>query len=115
MTILSVILVLAGTFFFFSGTLGFLRFPDCYTRMHATGKCDTLGALFCLAGMAVYTGFSLTSLKILLIAAFVFFTSPTATHAILRGAFSCKVEPWSKEPEWLIDAEVRRDGDDLGT
>jgi multicomponent Na+:H+ antiporter subunit G len=107
-SIVSMLLMLAGTFFFFSGTVGFLRFPDFYTRMHATGKCDTLGVLFSLAGMVLYHGFALTSLKLLLIAVLVFFTSPTATHAILRGAFDSGVEPWSKDGKSVIDAQVRR-------
>lgn len=108
MSIVSIVLMLAGTFFFFSGTIGFLRFPDFYTRMHATGKCDTLGALFSIAGMVFYNGFSLISLKLLLIAVLVFFTSPTATHAILRGAFDSGVEPWTKDGRSVIDAKVRR-------
>lgn len=108
MHIVSVFFILAGTFFFFSGTIGFLRFPDFYTRMHATGKCDTLGALFSLTGIALYAGFSLTGLKILLIAVLVFFTNPTATHALLRGAFDSGVRPWTKDGRDLIDAEVRR-------
>jgi multicomponent Na+:H+ antiporter subunit G len=106
--IVSILLILAGTFFFFSGTVGFLRFPDFYTRMHATGKCDTLGALFSLIGMALYNGFSFISLKIVLIAVLVFFTSPTATHAILRGAFDAGVEPWTKDGKSVVDAQVRR-------
>ena len=108
MHIVSILLILTGTFFFFSGTVGFLRFPDFYTRMHATGKCDTLGALFSLAGMVLYNGFSLISLKIFLIVLLVFFTSPTATHAILRGAFDAGVEPWTKDGKSVIDAQVRR-------
>lgn len=108
MNILSVLFILAGTFFFFSGTIGLLRFPDFYTRMHATGKCDTLGALFSLTGIALYAGFSLTSVKILLIAVLVFFTSPTATHALLRGAFDAGVEPWTKDGKSIIDSQVRR-------
>jgi multicomponent Na+:H+ antiporter subunit G len=58
--------------------------------------------------MVLYHGFALTSLKLLLIAVLVFFTSPTATHAILRGAFDSGVEPWSKDGKSVIDAQVRR-------
>lgn len=108
MHIVSMLFILAGAFFFFSGTIGILRFPDFYTRMQASGKCDTLGALFSLAGMALYNGFSLTSVKILLIAVLVFFTSPTATHALLRGAFDSEVKPWTKDGKPVIDAHVRR-------
>ena len=40
-------LVIAGAAFFFIGTLGLLRFPDFYTRVHAVTKCDALGAGWC--------------------------------------------------------------------
>jgi multicomponent Na+:H+ antiporter subunit G len=105
--ILSIILVSAGTFFYLTGTIGFLRFPDFYTRMHATGKSDTLGTLLSLAGLTLYTGFSLTSVKIIFIAVFVFLTSPTATHALLRAAFDSEVSPWTKDGKVVRDVEVK--------
>ena len=107
MDILSVVLISAGTFFYLAGTIGFLRFPDFYSRMHATGKSDTLGTLLSLAGLALYCGFSLTSLKIIFIAVFVFLTSPTATHALLRAAFDSEVAPWTKDGKPIRDAEVK--------
>ncbi len=93
--ILTVVLVLAGFFFFTTATLGLLRLPDFYARLHATGKGDTLAVLLMLTGMAVYQGFSLTSFKILLIAVFMFLAQPTSTHIISRAAFRCEVEPWT--------------------
>ncbi len=72
--------------------------------MHATGKSDTLGALLSLIGLALYNGFSLVSLKILLIAVFIFVSSPTSTHALLRAAFDSGVAPWTK------DGKVIREG-----
>jgi multicomponent Na+:H+ antiporter subunit G len=108
MRLLGMFLIIAGTFFFFTGTVGFLRFPDFYSRMHATGKSDTLGALLSLIGLAVFSGFSLLSVKILLIALFLFLTSPTGTHALLRAAFDSEVPPWTKDGKTLIDGEVRK-------
>lgn len=99
MTILSIFIILTGLFFFTAGTIGLLRFPDFYTRMHAAGKCDTLGALLCLTGMALYNGFSLVSIKIMFIAVFIFFTSPTATHSMLRAAMNCGITPWTRGAE----------------
>ncbi len=87
--------MLAGFFFFFTATVGLLRLPDFYSRMHATGKGDTLAALFSLIGLAVYEGFSITSVKIVLIAVFLFLAQPTATHAISRAAFRCNVKPFT--------------------
>ena len=87
--------ILAGFFFFFTATVGLLRLPDFYSRMHATGKGDTLAALFSLIGLAVYEGFSITSVKIVLIAVFLFLAQPTATHAISRAGFRCNVKPFT--------------------
>ncbi len=50
MNIIAVLFILGGLFFFFTGTVGLLRFPDVYTRMHGTGKSDTLGAQLMLIG-----------------------------------------------------------------
>jgi multicomponent Na+:H+ antiporter subunit G len=104
MTILAVILIVAGAFFFTTATIGLLRFPDFYTRMHATGKGDTLGSLLILAGLALYNlhhGFSidaiLVSIKILFIALFIFIANPTATHAITKAGLDCSVKPWGKK------------------
>ena len=97
MTILAIVLVLSGVFFLIMGGVGLLRFPDFYTRMHAAGKCDTLGVLLVLIGLALFEGLTLSSAKILLIAVFMFMTSPTATHAIARSAFTNKVRLWTTE------------------
>jgi multicomponent Na+:H+ antiporter subunit G len=93
--IIVILFMLAGIFFFVTSTLGLLRLPDFYTRLHATGKGDTLAVLYSLIGLAIYHGLSLTSVKILFIAVFMFLAQPTATHAISRAAFRCEVEPWT--------------------
>ena len=97
MTAVAVVLVLLGVFFLIMGGIGLVRFPDFYTRMHAAGKCDTLGVPLVLIGLAVYQGCDLASAKILLIAGFMFLTSPTATHAIARSAFTHGVRLWTTE------------------
>ena len=50
-----------------------------------------------LAGLAAYGGLDLASVKILLIALFIFLTSPTATHAIARAALKNKMALWTNE------------------
>jgi multicomponent Na+:H+ antiporter subunit G len=109
MTVSAIFLISAGIFFFTTGTIGFLRFPDFYSRMHATGKSDTLGAALSLAGLALYEGISLTSIKILIILVFILLTSPTATHALLRAAFDSGMLPWTKGGQAIRDEEVRRE------
>jgi multicomponent Na+:H+ antiporter subunit G len=108
MIVLAIFLISAGMFFFTTGTIGFLRFPDFYSRMHATGKSDTLGAALSLGGLALYEGFSLTSIKILIIVVFILLTSPTATHALLRAAFDSGMLPWTKGGQPIRHQEVRR-------
>jgi multicomponent Na+:H+ antiporter subunit G len=90
---------LAGFFFFFAATVGLLRFPDFYCRLHATGKGDTLAVLLSLIGLSIYEGFSITSLKIIFIAVFMFLAQPTSTHAISRAAMRCGLKPWVKNKE----------------
>lgn len=96
---ISILFVLASFFFFSTATLGLLRLPDFFARLHATGKGDTLAVLLSLIGLAIYHGFSLTSVKIVFIAVFMFLAQPTATHAISRAAFRCGVQPWTRELE----------------
>jgi len=95
--VIAIVFVLTGFFFFTTATLGLLRFPDFFARLHATGKGDTLAVLLSLTGLAVYHGFSLTSVKIVFIAVFMFLAQPTATHAISRAAFRCGEEIWTCE------------------
>jgi len=93
----SILFLLGGFFFFVAATVGLLRFPDFFCRLHATGKGDTLAVLLSLIGLSIYEGFSLTSLKILFIAVFMFLAQPTSTHAISRAAMRCGLEPWVRE------------------
>ncbi len=93
----SIPFLLGGFFFFIAATVGLLRFPDFFCRLHATGKGDTLAVLLSLIGLSIYEGFSLTSLKILFIAVFMFLAQPTSTHAISRAAMRCGLEPWVRE------------------
>ena len=92
--ILSWLAIVAGLFFMLVGSIGVLRMPDVYTRLHAAGMTDTLGAGFLILGMCFQTGFTLLTLRLLLVYAFLLFTSPIGTHALARAALSGKVEPY---------------------
>ena len=99
MTAVAVVLIILGVFFLFMGAVGLLRFPDFYARMHAAGKCDTLGSLLLLVGLACYGGATLASLKILIVALFIFLTSPTATHSIARAALKHQMAHWPEKDQ----------------
>lgn len=99
MPFLAGIFLLAGLFFLLVGAIGVLRLPDFYTRLHAMGKCDTLGMLLCLLGLMFYEGATLTTLKLLLIWIFIALANPTATHALSRAAYSAGLKPWVREEQ----------------
>jgi len=92
-------LIAAGSAFAVVGAFGLLRMPDFYTRMHAASVADTLGAVLLLAGMMLQAGFSLVAVKLAIIGMLVFFTSPTATHALARAALERGVAPLLSKPE----------------
>ena len=94
MTMIADLLLLLGLLFILAGVLGILRLPDFYTRLHAMGKCDTLGVALVLVALAIYEGLSLYSVKILLISVFVGLANPTATHALGRAALKSGLAPW---------------------
>jgi multicomponent Na+:H+ antiporter subunit G len=75
------------------GSLGLIKLPDVYCRIHAVGMIDTAGASFIILGMIIHQGFSLVSFKLALIGVFLFFTSPIATHAVAQVALKMGVKP----------------------
>ena len=105
MTIVIILLALTGLVFFYATTVGILRFPDFYSRMHAAGKGDTLSSLLMLLPLALYSFHEmnmanlLVAMKILLIGVFIFMASPTATHAIIDAGYEAGIKPWTKKPE----------------
>jgi multicomponent Na+:H+ antiporter subunit G len=82
-----------GSIFLLIGATGMVRLPDFWSRLHAAGIIDTAGAGFIILGMMLHAGLTLVTLKLLLIAVFVFITSPTASHAIANAAFAIGLRP----------------------
>jgi multicomponent Na+:H+ antiporter subunit G len=94
--ILATLFLSLGTLFFLLGTIGLLRFPEVYTRLHAVTKCDTLGVGLILVGLMLCEGVTLDSVKMLFVIIFVLLTSPTAAHALARAAYKNGIELWDK-------------------
>jgi len=84
---IGVAIVIVGLAFDVFGCVGLVRLPDIYTRLQAATKCVTLGTCMILIGIAILTGLNATGVKALVCMAFVLITSPTAAHAIARGAY----------------------------
>lgn len=93
--VLSWISILGGLFFMIVGTIGVVRMPDVYTRLHAAGMTDTMGAGLLLLGMCFQAGLTLVLVRLVLIYAFLLFTSPISTHALASAALSGGLEPYT--------------------
>lgn len=91
--IASAALMLTGAVFVLAGALGMLRLPDFYTRLHAAGVTDTLGAEMIIIGLMLQSGWSLVTVKLALLGLFIFLTSPTATHATANAAYKAGLKP----------------------
>jgi multicomponent Na+:H+ antiporter subunit G len=96
------ILMVAGAFFALVGGIGLIRLPDFYSRMHAAGITDTLGAGLVLVGLMLHSGLSLATVKLVMVLAVLLVTSPTAAHALARAALihglRAKVEGEEDQP-----------------
>ena len=88
------VLLILGLLFILAGVLGVLRLPDFYTRLHAMGKCDTLGVTLMLLALAIHSEVSLLTVKVLLISVFIGLANPVATHALGRAAMKSGLAPW---------------------
>ncbi len=78
--------LLAGIFLGVSGSVGVLRFPDFYTRVHAASVTDTLCVAMVVGGLVLSAGFTLVSVKLILILVFLWYTSAASSHALVRAA-----------------------------
>ena len=92
--ILSWSFLIGGSLLCVIGGIGLIRLPDFYTRMHAAGVIDTLGACLILIGLMFQAGLTLVTVKLVLILFFLLVTSPTACHALADAALSRGLEPY---------------------
>jgi len=79
-------LIAAGLIFFAAGTLGLLRFPDLFCRLHALTKADNLGLALVAFGAAGLWATPAAVLKLALIWALVALSAATSGHMIARHA-----------------------------
>jgi multicomponent Na+:H+ antiporter subunit G len=91
--IVSWALILSGSFFAIVGAVGIYRFPDFWARLHAASISDSAGVILLILGMALQAGLTLVTVKLLLIAVFLFVTGPTTTHATANAALVSGLRP----------------------
>lgn len=97
--LVSWVFILTGVLFMMIGVIGILRMPDFYTRLHAAGMTDTMGAAFILAGLMLQGGWTSTPVRLALILLFIYFTSAIATHALANAAFRAGLRPRLSQEE----------------
>lgn len=86
-------LLVVGGIFCIVGSVGLLRMPDFYTRVHAASVTDTLGAALILLGLLLQAGWTLVAAKLVIIGLLIFFTSPAAAHALAKAALGRGLQP----------------------
>ncbi|GAB6878533.1 monovalent cation/H(+) antiporter subunit G [Halorubrum gandharaense] len=103
-TPLVILFAAIGVFFTLVAAVGVIRLPDVYSRSHAATKADTLGAGFAILASAVYFGTLAEAFRAAVLVLFVYYTNPTAAHAISRAAYSQGIEVWTTDGDTGEDA-----------
>ena len=107
-------LLLSGVTVFLIEMIGVYRFKYVLNRMHAVAMGDTLGIGLCLMGLIVMSGLNFTSLKLFLVIAFLWFSSPTSSHLIARLEVTTNEDKESHyDTETLDEAAVPSDADEI--
>ncbi len=88
------VFLFSGAFLVFSGAVGVLRFPDFYTRLHASSLTDTMGSGLILTGCLLLADHQwLVMGKLIMIFLFLLLTGPTANHALVKAALHSGLKP----------------------
>lgn len=91
--ILSWFFLVSGSIFAIIGGFGIVRLPEFFSRLHAGGITDTLGALLIITGCLFQAGSVLVVAKLLMILFFMLITSPTSCHALAKSALASGLRP----------------------
>jgi len=94
--IISFLFILIGSIIILIGSFGLLRLPDVFSRIHAVGMIDTAGIGFIIFGLLIYSGFTIVSIKLLILGFVLIFTSPIAGHAVAISAKKTGLNPFQK-------------------
>ena len=90
------IFIFLGLIFIFFGTLGIIRFPDLFTRMHATTKASSFGADLMLLAVVLEVQEFWIIFEAIIVILFIFVTAPVASHMIGRAAYFLQIPLWEK-------------------
>jgi multicomponent Na+:H+ antiporter subunit G len=94
--IITTILLISGAIFFLAGTVGLLRFPDVYTRLHALTKADNVGLGLVIAGLALQAESWTAVGKLLLIWILVLLAGASVAYLVATAARQRGIKPWKR-------------------
>ena len=94
--VVSLLLMFVGACFFLAGSVGMLRFPDAFTRLHATTKADNVGLGLVIIGLLLRAESYHAGAKLLLIWLLVATSGAAACHLIARAALLGGARPWRR-------------------
>ena len=101
-------LLLLGIAIFIIEMIGVFRFRYVLNRMHAAAIGDTLGIGFCLLGLIVMSGLNFTSLKLLMVIVFLWFSSPVSSHLIARLEVTVNEDEEPHYSELSLDGQLQK-------
>ncbi len=109
--IISWVSLVLGSIVCLLGGIGLIRFPDVYSRTHATSMTDTLGSALILLGLALQVEFGPVTFRLILLLALIYITGPTATHALAKAAYARGITPvLHKEPVLSEEDRLSEEG-----
>lgn len=88
LTLLSAAFVLIGAFFALVASIGLLRLPDLYSRMHAASKAGTMGSGLMLIALAIHAGDAGVFARALAGVVFFLLTAPISAHLLAKAAYT---------------------------
>lgn len=94
--VLTAVLLVAGMFFFLAGTVGILRFPDVFTRLHALTKADNLGLGLVALALMLQADSLFVAIKLLLAWLLLMFSSSLSAYLVANAALRHRIKPWRK-------------------
>ena len=92
--VVATVFFIAGAFFFFAGTVGILRFPDVFTRLHAVTKADNLGLGLVTVGLVFETTTVAAAVDLVIVWLLVLLWSSAAAQILARDALDRGEVPW---------------------
>lgn len=95
--ILSSVLFVTGGLFFFAGTVGVIRFPDVYNRLHALTKADNLGLGLVVAGVSIETGSLAVAVKLFAAWLLLMVSGSIFSQLVMRETLRDGITPWRRK------------------